>query len=329
MKFQSPFTAAQTDDGSTDALHHRTSHGLLQENTLLSASHVQENTLLQAESHGAAVRISPHTQADAPAHHSAFGLPPPRSQSAASVAIFWNITVLAAGVVNVIFDQTKDAFGDEEAWQAGIISQICIASVGLLGSLVARCCVSQHVGFATPRERLLLAVLCTSATFAGYGTPRVLIVFVDSLAPHIHHTLPSPPHTARTPPSHCRTHRRLVRPLHRLDRRRRRQHRVVRGAVPLQLSSLSPHTRDSSRRVPGAVSCPSRYWSLLICFAAFCMAVACVLHILLTYLLLKVVCSKKPAPDISGLSSARSAEVHDVRARAAGRHEVSLTSQSL
>jgi len=88
------------------------------------------------------------------------------------VAIFWNTIVLAAGVVNVIFDQTKDAFGDEEAWQAGIISQICIASVGLLGSLVARCCVSQHVGFATPRERLLLAVLCTSATFAGYGTPR-------------------------------------------------------------------------------------------------------------------------------------------------------------
>ena len=72
--------------------------------------------------------------------------------AAASVAIFWNTTVLAAGVVNVIFDQTKDAFGDEEAWQAGIISQICIASVGLLGSLVARCCVSQHVGFATPRE---------------------------------------------------------------------------------------------------------------------------------------------------------------------------------
>lgn len=93
----------------------------------------------------------------------------PNLTLAASVAIFWNITVLAAGVVNVIFDQTKDAFGDEEAWQAGIISQICIASVGLLGSLVARCCVSQHVGFATPRERLLLAVLCTSATFAGYG----------------------------------------------------------------------------------------------------------------------------------------------------------------
>ena len=177
--------------------HRPHTHGLLQENTLLSASHVQENTLLQAESHGAAVRISPHTQADAPAHHSAFGLPPPRSQSAASVAIFWNITVLAAGVVNVIFDQTKDAFGDEEAWQAGIISQICIASVGLLGSLVARCCVSQHVGFATPRERLLLAVLCTSATFAGYGTPRVLVVFVDSLAPHIHHSHAAQPTSHR------------------------------------------------------------------------------------------------------------------------------------
>lgn len=244
--------------------------------------------------------------------------------------------MLAAGVVNGIFDQTKDAFGDEEAWQAGIISQICIASVGLLGSLVARCCVSQHVGFATPRERLLLAVLCTSATFAGYGTPRVLVVFVDSLAPHIHHTLPSPPHTARTDARHPLTaggHTgawcglSIAWTVDAVDS-------IEWCAAPSRCSCpRSPLTHaialDHTRRVPGAVSCPSRYWSLLICFAAFCMAVACVLHILLTYLLLKVVCSKKPAPARSGLSSARSAEVHDVRARAAGRHEVSLTSQSL
>mmetsp|Transcript_20726 Transcript_20726/g.66736 ORF Transcript_20726/g.66736 Transcript_20726/m.66736 type:complete len:175 (-) Transcript_20726:149-673(-) len=91
----------------------------------------------------------------------------PNIPAAASFAITWNTLVLGIGVINVIFDQTDDVFDDAEAWRSGI-GQICIAGVGLIGGLVARCC--------DGRVALLLALVCSCAAFAGYGIWAALTI---------------------------------------------------------------------------------------------------------------------------------------------------------
>lgn len=93
--------------------------------------------------------------------------------------------MLIIGVINVIFEQTDDVFDDAEAWRSGI-GQICLAGVGLIGGLVARCC--------DGRVALLLALVCSCAAFAGYGTRLALLK-------------PPPPSRLACPPPHTQLSR--------------------------------------------------------------------------------------------------------------------------
>ena len=128
--------------------------------------------------------------------------------------------MLIIGVINVIFEQTDDVFDDAEAWRSGI-GQICIAGVGLIGGVVARCCEG--------RVALLLALVCSCAAFAGYGTRLALLKppppsRLACPPPHtqlIRHTHPASALTGTArPPSLLRRH--LGRPHHRLDHPRHR-----------------------------------------------------------------------------------------------------------
>ena len=103
--------------------------------------------------------------------------------------------MLIIGVINVIFEQTDDVFDEAEAWRSGI-GQICIAGVGLIGGVVARCCEG--------RVALLLALVCSCAAFAGYGTRLALLKPPPPSRfacppPHTHAACPrrTPPHTPR------------------------------------------------------------------------------------------------------------------------------------
>ena len=115
--------------------------------------------------------------------------------------------MLIIGVINVIFEQTDDVFDDAEAWRSGI-GQICIAGVGLIGGVVARCCEG--------RVALLLALVCSCAAFAGYGTrlallkppppsrlacPRRTPPHTPRLCSHWHRAPALPPPQASGPPS--------------------------------------------------------------------------------------------------------------------------------